>query len=128
VNGLEAGSIESYMKKDEAEEFEPYDGKLHERVQSLHAELEVETLKVSQLRREAPARAIKIYEEQLKKESDGDERILVEIAKKTEVDEKAGDLGIRPLGRKGEIEEEYVRSLEILKGLQAVWTLTINRS
>lgn len=115
---MDAGPVESYMKKDGAEEFEPYDRKLHDRMQSLHTELESETLKVSELRREAPARATKIYEAQLMKEFEGDERILAEIAKKIEVGDKAGDLGIKPLERKQDTEEEYARSAEILKGLQ----------
>lgn len=118
--------MESYMKRDEAEEFEPYDRRLHDRMTSLHAELEAETLRVSQLRREAPARATRIYEERLRREFDGDERILVEIAKKTEADDKAGDLGIRPLERKEEIEEEYTRATRILKELQTVWVITFH--
>lgn len=120
VNGMDAGPVESYMKKDEAEEFEPYDRKLHDRMKALHAELEFETLKVSELRREAPARAAKIYEAGLIKEFESDERILAEIAKKIEVDAKAGDLGIKPLERKKDTEAEYARSAEILKGLQTV--------
>lgn len=117
---MNAGPVESYMKNDDAEEFEPYDRKLHDRMKALHAELESETLKVSELRREAPARATKIYEAQLMKEFESDERILAEIAKKIEVGEKAGDLGIKPLERKQDTEEEYAKSAEILKGLQTV--------
>lgn len=117
---MDAGPVESYLKKDDAEEFEPYDRKLHDRMKSLHAEVEFETLKVSELRREAPARATKIYEAQLMKEFESDERILAEIGKKIEVGEKAGDLGIKPLERKQDTEEEYARSAEILKGLQTV--------
>lgn len=122
---MDAGPIELYMKKDETEEFEPYDRRLHDRVTSLHAELEAETLKLSQLRREAPARATKAYQEQLKKEFDNDERVLVELAKKVEVENEAGDIGIKPLERKDGIEEEYLRSAEILKGLQTVCFLAL---
>lgn len=125
---MDAGPVESYMKKDDAEEFEPYDRKLHDHVVSLHAELERETLKVSELRREAPAQALKNYKAQLKKEFDSDEKILVEIAKEIEVGEKAGDLGIKPLERKQEIEEEYARSAEILKGLQTVFSISSRRT
>lgn len=117
---MDAGPVESYMKKDSTEEFEPYDRKLHDRMKSLHTELEIETLRVSQLRREAPAEATKIYEAQLIEEFEGDEKILAEIAKKIEVGDRAGDLGIKPLERKQDTEGEYATSAEILKGLQTV--------
>lgn len=120
VNGMDAGPVESYLKKDEAEEFEPYDRKLHDRMKALYAELESETVRVSELRREAPARAAMVFEAGLIKEFESDERILAEIAKKIEVGEKAGDLGIKPLERKQDTEAEYSRSAEILKELQTV--------
>lgn len=117
---MEAGPIESYLKKDETEEFEPYDRRLHDRVSSLYAELESETLKVTQLRREAPLKAARIYEDQLKKEFDSDQGILKELARKSEANQKAGDLGIRQLERKDSVEEDYAKSAEILKALQSV--------
>lgn len=126
MNGLDADSVSTYLKKDDSEEFEPYDRKLHDQVSSLHAEIERETLKVAQLRREAPARVARMYEEQLQREMDSDGRILAEMAKNSAAAaggvgiESAGDLGIRPLDRAEEIAQDYQKSVEMLRELQSV--------
>ncbi|PUU79661.1 hypothetical protein B9Z19DRAFT_1046377 [Tuber borchii] len=117
-------------------EFEAYDRKLHDRVSALYAELERETLRVAQLRREAPGRAKRAFEEALRREVEGDERILRELERKRGVSSReegegeggggqAGDLGVRELERGEEIARGYEEGVGILMGLQSVSILLV---
>ncbi|CUS08106.1 unnamed protein product [Tuber aestivum] len=103
------------------EEFEAYDRKLHDRVSALYAELERETLRVAQLRREAPGRARRAFEEALRSEGEGDERILRELGRKRgeEGVGQVGDLGVRELERGEEVARGYEEGVGMLMGLQS---------
>jgi len=100
-------------------------------VSALYAELERETLRVAQLRREAPGRASRAFEEALRREGEGDERILRELERKRgavgsgEEEEgggggQVGDLGVRELERGEEIARGYEEGVKVLMGLQSV--------
>ncbi|KAG0642835.1 hypothetical protein HOY80DRAFT_1020438 [Tuber brumale] len=110
---------------EEKGEFEAYDRKLHDRVSALYAELERETLRVAQLRREAPGRAKKAFEEALRREGEGDERILGELGRKRGVaagEEGGGlmgDLGVRELERGEEVAKGYEEGVGVLVGLRS---------
>ncbi|KAH8151634.1 uncharacterized protein LAJ45_04256 [Morchella importuna] len=127
VNGMDAGPIETYISKNEMEELEPYDRKLHTRFTTLQAQLDEETEKLAKLRREAPFDAAKAYEDALKRELEGDERIIQSLANEDITDPEAGSLGIRPLERKEDIEEDYARTAEILKALQTSLPATAHK-
>ena len=107
---------------------------------ALYAELERETLRVAQLRREAPGRAKRAFEEALRREVEGDERILRELERKRgtsggggEEGEREGggggggpgDLGVRELERGEEIAKGYEEGVGILMGLQSVGILLV---
>ncbi|KAL7269170.1 hypothetical protein RUND412_008172 [Rhizina undulata] len=119
INGMDVGPIEDYMKKEEVEEFEPYDRKLHDRVSNLYSQVESETIKVTQLRREMPAKAAQTHSEQLQWELENDGRILEEWSK-AKLPETAGDLGIKELERQGEVEQNFFEAFETLKSMEKV--------
>ncbi|KAG0128428.1 hypothetical protein HOY82DRAFT_671508 [Tuber indicum] len=132
INGLDAPadvrpflhpSSSSFSAVEEKGEFEAYDRKLHDRVSALYAELERETLRVAQLRREAPGRAKRAFEEALKREGEGDERILRELGRKRGAGEEGGglmgDLGVRELEREEEVARGYEEGVGVLMGLQS---------
>ena len=97
---------------------------------ALYAELERETLRVAQLRREAPGRAKRAFEEALRREGEGDERILRELERKRGAvggeeeggrgGGQAGDLGVGELERGEEIARGYEEGVKVLMGLQSV--------
>ncbi|KAL7266168.1 hypothetical protein RUND412_011295 [Rhizina undulata] len=115
-NRVEEMVMEDYMKEGEVKgaisspsllstyiklkftEFESYDRKLHDRVSNLHSRVECETLKVTQPRREMPAKTARTHGEQLQWELENDGRILEEWSK-AKLPETAGDLGIKELER-----------------------------
>jgi Kinetochore protein Mis14 like len=53
---------------DSEERYEPYDPRLANQLRDLYAQLETETTKVAELRRDAPAKAAQTYLENLKEE------------------------------------------------------------
>lgn len=112
---------ESTAEEEEEEHYERYDHQLAQRVQSLYATLETETLGLAQLRREAPVRAAKEFRERFEGEMrEEDERW--EEEKDAGVVGEEGLLdweGLR-LERDGDVRRTWGEGLEGLMGLKTV--------
>ncbi|KAH0543979.1 hypothetical protein FGG08_001746 [Glutinoglossum americanum] len=100
-------------------EFEPYDRRLHTRVQTLQASIESSTLALSQLRRDAPAAAADAYIRQSAERAAAAAAAVAELNAAATVVEGRMPLDLKPLERQEEVERAYGRSLEVLGGLKS---------
>ena len=99
--------------------YEPYDARLASKLRALYATLEVETTRIAELRREAPAKAAGLYVERLRVEMEGEagrveesKKKLVEGASKVNM-----DIG---LVRAEDVDESFEKALRGLEGLRGV--------
>ncbi|CRG85266.1 kinetochor protein Mis14/NSL1 [Talaromyces islandicus] len=112
-------------------EYEAYDGALASRVSSLYAQLESLTTSVAQLRREAPAKAAKMYadtlnnvlnEEDAEFESlvkqEQDDKSVIDVNPEWKLDIPLGSDAERERWQNGEMAEVYTDTLKTLLRLQ----------
>ena len=100
INGLDASPNILSRPIISSENFEPYDPRLASKIRNLYVNLEAETTRVAQLRREAPAVAAKAYTERLEREIGEDHAGLEDGMIKIGNAQREGLLG----GNHGEIE------------------------
>jgi kinetochor protein Mis14/NSL1 len=95
--------------------YEPYDAALAERLRALYASLEAETMRVAELRREAPGRAVGVWVEQLGRPVEGPGGENESVAREEKV-----LLGPGFDGRGGEVERVFARAVGGLEALRGV--------
>lgn len=101
-------------------EIEPFDAKLAQRVQSLSAQIEGQTLQLAKMRRDIPAATAKEYEERSNREGEEDEAYVEKYKRHLEAaQEMKLDLG--NTARLGEMEETWQQGTEELEELK--WTI-----
>ena len=134
INGMDSSSSSLFQSPTafnttETVEYEPFDTQLAARVTSLYAQLESLTTTVAQLRRDAPARAVKEYGDQLKKAllEDDDDNNADEAHAEAERAKESETWNLRvPLGageeaqrwRNGDVAQAYEDALRTLLHLQ----------
>lgn len=99
-------------------EIEPFDAKLAQRVQSLSAQIENQTLQLASLRRDAPGATARKFEEEYKRQSEEDE---ARIKKQEELDAEAArklNLDVGDMERLGEVQGTWQRGTEELEELK----------
>ncbi|KAF3918406.1 hypothetical protein ABW20_dc0106523 [Dactylellina cionopaga] len=127
INGNDIGDVESILKAEEEDQYEPYDDKLRVRVNELIAQVGSATTEVAKLRRDVPKRAAAAYAKKLAADIDK-EAALAEAALREDVDEMAEDegnaaiidWGIKPLARQEEVEKAWEGAVGLLPGLKKV--------
>jgi kinetochor protein Mis14/NSL1 len=100
-------------------EIEPFDAKLAQRVQSLSAQIENQTLQLASLRRDAPGATARKFEEEFKRRSEEDE---ARVKKQEEMDAEAArelKLDVGDVERLGEVQGTWQRGTEELEELKA---------
>ncbi|GAO46465.1 hypothetical protein SAICODRAFT_4738 [Saitoella complicata NRRL Y-17804] len=112
INGMDASDDKTLDPDTGADHFEPYDPSLHTRVQKLQEQLEVETLKVTQLRRDAPRRAAEAQRAALsaleaETEVNGDDEVAMEE-----------DVTLEALAREEDVKHDYEEAMQTLKELK----------
>ncbi|KAK6360736.1 hypothetical protein TWF730_006863 [Orbilia blumenaviensis] len=134
INGNDIGNVDSVLKAEEEDQYEPYDDKLRVRVNELIAKVGTATGEVAKLRREVPKRAAATYEKKLK--ADIDREVALAEAALKENDDDAMDIdgegdtdmmdwGIKHLARQKEMEkawEDAVGLLPLLKKMDGPLT------
>jgi hypothetical protein len=114
VNGMEHAALNNLLNRD-AVDIEPYDRRLHEKLQGMYETLEKETLEVSRLRREAGPAAATNFKNDWEKE-------IQEMEAALQFDGRSEDaLVVVPLERQQNVEKDYQRGLETLQTLKNVW-------
>lgn len=101
-----------------ATEIEPFDSKLAQRVQSLSAQIENQTLQLASLRRDAPAATAKKFEEEFARRSEED---AARVKKQEELDAEAArelKLDVGDVERLGEVQGTWQRGTEELEELK----------
>ncbi|KAK6520427.1 hypothetical protein TWF506_000684 [Arthrobotrys conoides] len=133
INGNDIGDVDSVLKAEEEDQYEPYDDKLRVRVNELIGKVGTATGEVAKLRREVPKRAAAVYEKKLRADIDREvalaEAALKENADAMDIDGEGGadviDWGFKPLARQKEVEkawEDAVGLLPILKKMDGPLT------
>jgi hypothetical protein len=123
VNGLESSALSALVKREQVD-LEPYDRRLHDRLQGLYENLEKETLSVSRLRRDGGPNAVKAFQDSWDRELLSVEELL-KVEKET-VDQREKDdvLNLKPLERQENVEMDYARGLEMLRQLKSKFPAT----
>ncbi|EGX47388.1 hypothetical protein TWF173_000580 [Orbilia oligospora] len=126
INGNDIGDVDSVLKAEEEDQYEPYDDKLRVRVNDLIAKVGTATGEVAKLRREVPKRAAAAYEKKLKADIDREvalaEAALKENENTMDIDDEGGtdvvDWGIKPLARQKEVEKAWENAVGLLPSLK----------
>jgi len=121
INGNDIGNVESVLKAEEQDQYEPYDDSLRVRVNDLIQKVGAATTEVAKLRREVPKKAAKAFEKRIALDIDR-EIAAAEAAMKSDgegaVDEDGDaemiDWGIKPLARRDEIEKSWEEAVGLL--------------
>ncbi|KAK6543179.1 hypothetical protein TWF694_007093 [Orbilia ellipsospora] len=131
INGNDIGDVDSVLKTEEEDQYEPYDDKLRVRVNELIAQVGTATAEVAKLRREVPKKAATAYAKKLASDVDK-EAALAEAALREDDMAMDGDgdtamidWGIKPLTRQQEVEkawEDAVGLLPVLKKMDGPLT------
>jgi kinetochor protein Mis14/NSL1 len=103
-------------------EFEPYDRRLHSRVQVLQSSLESSTLSLSSLRREAPAAAADAYVRRSNEQAAATTAAVAALnaaATGTADAAQPALLDLKPLERQADVERAYGTGLEELGALKS---------
>lgn len=99
-------------------EIEPFDAKLAQRVQSLSAQIENQTLQLASLRRDAPAATAKKFEDEFQRRSEED---AARVKKQSELDAQAAKelkLDVGEMERLDEVQGTWQRGMEELEELK----------
>ncbi|KAI9787755.1 MAG: hypothetical protein M1839_000287 [Geoglossum umbratile] len=123
INGMDAAA-EAAMFGRATEEYEPYDRRLHARLQALQASLEAQTLALSQLRRSAPAAAAAAYVQGEVEQAAAAAAAVARLgaaAAVVVVEEPrvVGVLNVPPLERQADVEGAYGTAVAELGGLKS---------
>ncbi|SLM37129.1 Kinetochore Mis14 [Lasallia pustulata] len=129
INGLDASpSLLSLPNPNPTPEtHEPYDPRLVSRLHALYAQLELETARVAELRREAPAAAAKAYMDRLNQELEEEEEAVERLREKVRAEASVGvEMEGVGLERAEDVRRTWEGALEGLTGLGRV-TETVAR-
>ncbi|KAI9868453.1 MAG: hypothetical protein M1813_005897 [Trichoglossum hirsutum] len=121
INGMDASAVSEIFSR-ETEEFEPYDRRLHSRVQVLQSSLESSTLSLSSLRREAPAAAADAYVRRSNEQAAATTAAVAALnaaATGTADAAQPALLDLKPLERQADVERAYGTGLEELGALKS---------
>ncbi|KAI9707119.1 MAG: hypothetical protein M1836_000079 [Candelina mexicana] len=140
INGLDASSSsildastqnahhqQQQQQTSEIEEFEPYDSRLATRVQTLYSTLESETLRLTQLRRSAPATAASNFKTAFTSSLDEDSRCAEQWMAQAAAREGDGMEGRVRLERGEEVRGMYERGVAGLVREKGAMTETAAR-
>jgi kinetochor protein Mis14/NSL1 len=94
INGMDSREMEAELAKaQEGEEFEPFDTKLAQRLQTLTAKIDHETLQLANLRKNAPVETAQRFQQSFEKQEETQEARLakaeqerLEVAKDTKME------------------------------------------
>ncbi|KAF3931674.1 hypothetical protein ABW19_dt0200248 [Dactylella cylindrospora] len=126
INGNDIGNVESVLKAEEEDQYEPYDDSLRVRVNELIAQVGKATTEVTKLRREVPKKAANNYAKKLLADVDK-EAAMAEAAlgddddamvMDEDGDDGIFDWGIKPLARQKEVEKAWEDAVKVLPGLK----------
>ncbi|KAI9773428.1 MAG: hypothetical protein M1840_007644 [Geoglossum simile] len=125
INGMDANAVSEIFSQ-EIEEYEPYDRRLHTRLQAVQSTLEASTLTLSQFRRTAPGAAANAYTQHSTEQA---ATITAAIASlnAAAVEGEGQMLDIKSLERQGEVERTYGRAVGELGDLKSGLPATVAR-
>ncbi|GAB7360828.1 hypothetical protein MBLNU230_g0814t1 [Neophaeotheca triangularis] len=119
INGMDARELEAELDKaQQGEEIETFDAKLAQRIQSLSAQIEAQTLQLANLRRTAPAETAGKFETAVRGREAEDERVLREREELGLEEAGAVEVDVGRVERLDEVRASYEGGAKRLRELE----------